>query len=102
MTGPTDATKEKEVFYLPDPLEYVPHLIRRHFQTSFLTSCTLSHRLPALSCSALVPHFSRPQSGLPHIPVVIVLGWPRPWTFLEGLHTWLARIGQWVKDDSVS
>ena len=53
----------------------------------------------APSYTALLSHFLRPQSALPHTAVVIVLDWTRPWTFLEDLQTWLVWIEQWVQGD---
>ena len=46
----------------------------------------------APSYTYLVPHFLRPQYVLSHTAVVIVLDWTRPWTFLDGLHTWLTWV----------
>lgn len=51
------------------------------------------------SYTALLSHFLRPQSALPHTAVIIVLDWTRPWTFLEDLHTWLSWIERWVQGD---
>ncbi|KAH9983550.1 DLIC-domain-containing protein [Russula compacta] len=53
----------------------------------------------APSYTALVSHFLRPQSALPHTAVIIVLDWTRPWTFVEELHTWLTWIERWVQGD---
>lgn len=53
----------------------------------------------APSYTALVSHFLRPQSALPHTAVVIVLDWTLPWTFVEELHTWLTWIERWVLGD---
>ncbi|KAH9988414.1 dynein light intermediate chain-domain-containing protein [Russula vinacea] len=49
--------------------------------------------------TALLSHFLRPQSALPHTAVIIVLDWTRPWTFLEDLYTWLTWIEHWVQGD---
>ncbi|KAN0140420.1 hypothetical protein V8E53_001629 [Lactarius tabidus] len=53
----------------------------------------------APSYTALAPHFLQPQSAIPHTAVMIVLGWTRPCTSLEELHTWLAWIERWVQGD---
>ncbi len=53
----------------------------------------------APSYTALLSHFLRPQSTLPHTAVIIVLDWTRPWTFLEDLRTWLSWIEHWVQGD---
>jgi len=53
----------------------------------------------APSYTALVSHFLKPQSALPHTAVIVVLDWTRPWAFLEELLTWLAWIERWVQGD---
>lgn len=46
-----------------------------------------------------MPYFLQPRHTHPHTVVVIVLDWTRPWTFLEGLHTWLAWVERWIQGD---
>ena len=49
------------------------------------------------SYKALLSRSLHPQSALPHITVIIVQYWTRPWTFLEDLHTWLSWVERWVQ-----
>jgi hypothetical protein len=74
-----------------DPLECVPTFLcvtRYPFpvEKSSKSHCCLHDLCPVPSCSHILTSI-RPVSDLPNTVFAILLGWKRPCTFLEELHT---------------